>query len=276
MDNFLDSIAKINRKKKILELLEIRGTIAINKLAKALNVSPITLRKDLQDLQKQRLINRIWGGVSVATNITPEPPFEDRNVESLQEKRSIARVALTLVKPNDVIGLGGGTTIYEFAKLLGNVPNIQVITNAVNIAHLLLRLGVRIVMPGGFSREGSYALVNDKIKEFFKGIFIDKYFLGADGVDIEAGLTTLNPGEAIVNETMISVANKVIVLADYTKLGQRRLVTMSPVGKVSLLITDEKAPKKIVGLLKKRGVKVEIASRKSTVESYSMSEYKFE
>jgi len=276
MDNLLDSIAKINRKKKILELLEIRGTIAINKLAKALNVSPITLRKDLQDLQKQRLINRIWGGVSVATNITPEPPFEDRNVESLQEKRSIARVALTLVKPNDVIGLGGGTTIYEFAKLLGNVPNIQVITNAVNIAHLLLRLGVRIVMPGGFSREGSYALVNDKIKEFFKGIFIDKYFLGADGVDIEAGLTTLNPGEAIVNETMISVANKVIVLADYTKLGQRRLVTMSPVGKVSLLITDEKAPKKIVGLLKKRGVKVEIASRKSTVESYSMSEYKFE
>jgi len=252
MDNLLDSIAKINRKKKILELLEIRGTIAINKLAKALNVSPITLRKDLQDLQKQRLINRIWGGVSVATNITPEPPFEDRNVESLQEKRSIARVALTLVKPNDVIGLGGGTTIYEFAKLLGNVPNIQVITNAVNIAHLLLRLGVRIVMPGGFSREGSYALVNDKIKEFFKGIFIDKYFLGADGVDIEAGLTTLNPGEAIVNETMISVANKVIVLADYTKLGQRRLVTMSPVGKVSLLITDEKAPKKIVGLLKKR------------------------
>ena len=272
----MDSITKINRKKKILELLEIRGPIAINELAKVLKVSPITLRKDFKDLQKQGLINRIWGGVSIATNIVPGPPFEDRNVESLQEKRSIARVALTLVKPNDIIGLGGGTTIYEFAKLLGNVPNIQVITNAVNIAHLLLRLRVRILMPGGFSRENSYSLVNYKIKEFFKGIFIDKYFLAADGVDIEAGLTTLNPSEATINETMISVANKVIVLADCTKLGQRRLITMSSVGKIDLLITDEKAPKEVVKFLKKGGVRVKITSPKSTVESYSMSKYKFE
>ncbi|MGB9683185.1 MAG: DeoR family transcriptional regulator, partial [bacterium] len=92
----MDSIAKINRKRRILDILEARGTLSINDLAEILEISPITLRKDLQDLEKQRLITRIWGGVTLAThNVTPEPPFEDRNVENLKEKRAIAKVALT-------------------------------------------------------------------------------------------------------------------------------------------------------------------------------------
>ena len=158
------------------------------------------------------------GGVTLATHSIPEPPFEDRNVENLQEKRAVARAALTLIKPGDVIGLGGGTTAYELAKLLGNIPNIQVVTNAINIAYLLLRLGVKIVVPGGFSREGSYNLVGDRAEELFKEIFIDKLFLGADGVDVDGGITTLNPSEARLNSIMLNSAHTVIILADYGKI----------------------------------------------------------
>ncbi|MGC8718080.1 MAG: DeoR/GlpR family DNA-binding transcription regulator [bacterium] len=272
----MDSIAKINRKRRILDILEARGTLSINDLAEILEISPITLRKDLQDLEKQRLITRIWGGVTLATHpATPEPPFEDRSVENLKEKRAIARIALTLVKTNDVIALGGGTTTYEFAKLLGGIPNVQVITNSVNIGYLLLRLGVRIAMPGGFSREGSYNLFGDGAEEFFKNIFIDKCFMGVDGIDIDGGLTTLNPSEASIYTSMINSAHTLIVLADHTKLGQKKLIPMSPIEKVDILITDELAPKDIIKGLEKKGIKVEIAPLESQVESYSHSEYKF-
>ncbi|MCX7796438.1 MAG: DeoR/GlpR family DNA-binding transcription regulator [bacterium] len=272
----MDSIAKINRKRKILDILEARGTLSINDLAEILGISPITLRKDLQDLEKQRLITRIWGGVALSTHpVTPEPPFEDRSVENLKEKRAIARVAITLVKPNDVIALGGGTTVYEFAKLLGGIPNVQVITNSVNIAYLLLRLGVRIAMPGGFSREGSYNLFGDRAEEFFRSVFIDKCFIGVDGIDVDGGLTTLNPSEADIYVSMINSAHTVIVLADHTKLGQKKLIPMSPINKVDVLITDELAPKEVIKEFEKKGVKVEIAPLELQIESYSHSEYKF-
>lgn len=272
----MDSIGKINRKRKILSLLEARGTLSINELAEYLGISPITLRKDLQDLERQRLITRVWGGVSLATHpVTTEPLFEDRNIENLSEKRAIAKVALTLVKPNDVIALGGGTTTYEFAKLLGGIPNVQVITNSINIAYLLLRLGVRIGMPGGFSREGSYTLFGDSAEEFFKKVFIDKCFIGVDGVDIDGGLTTLNPSEASIYASMINAANKLIVLADHTKLGQKRLIPMSPISEVDILITDELAPKDILKKIEKKGVKIEVAPLESQLESYSHSDYKF-
>ncbi len=272
----MDSIAKINRKRKILDLLESRGTLSINELAEHLGISPITLRKDLADLERQRLIVRVWGGVSLSTHPNiQELPFEDRSVENLEEKRAVAKVAVTLVKPNDVIALGGGTTTYEFAKLLGGIPNVQVVTNSVNIAYLLLRLGVRIAMPGGFSREGSYSLFGDKAEDFFKGIFIDKCFMGVDGIDTEGGLTTLNPSEASIYTSMINSAHTLIVLADHTKLGQKKLIPMSPIDKVDILITDELASKDILKKLEKKGVKIEIAPLESQLESYSHSDYKF-
>jgi len=270
----LDSIARIERKRKILELLS-RRNFGIEELAKLLNISPITLRKDLQDLQKQGLINRVWGGVTLASHASKEQPFEDKDVDSLKEKRIIARTALTLVKSNEVIGLGGGTTTFELSKLLVDITNIQVITNSINTAYMLLRLGIRIIMPGGISREGSYSLVNHKINEFFDGIFLDKYFLEVDGIDIEGGLTTLRSAEVELMSTMISVANTVIVLADSTKLGQRRFTTISPIEKIDLLITDHKAPQDIIRIFEKKGIKIEIASSEGYEEEMSMSAYKF-
>ena len=247
----------------------------IEELAELLNISAITLRKDLQDLQNQGLINRVWGGVTIASHALKEQPFEDRDVDSLEEKRIIARTALTLVKPNEVIGLGAGTTTFELSKLLVDIANIQVITNSINTAHILLRLGIRIIMHGGISREGSYSLVNHKINEFFDGIFLDKYFLEVDGIDIEGGLTTLRSAEVELMSALISVANTVIVLADHKKLGQRRFATISPIEKIDLLITDYKAPQDVIQLFEGKGVKIEIASSGGDEEKMSMSNYKF-
>lgn len=128
----------------------------IEELANILGVSPITLRRDLKDLENQGLVSKVWGGVTLGPHSFSETPIEDQGVENLDEKRAIAQTALTLVKPGDIVGLSGGTITYELAKLLRSIPNVQVVTNAVNIAYLLIRLGVKVIMPGGCSREGSY------------------------------------------------------------------------------------------------------------------------
>lgn len=272
----MESIARRNRKRKILDILEARGTIDINELASILGISHITLRRDLKDLERQGLISKVWGGVTLSPHSFLETPIEDRGVENLDEKRAIARTALTLIKPGDIVGLGGGTTTYELAKLLRGIPNIQVITNAVNIAYLLIRLGVKVIMPGGYSREGSYTLNDNRIEEFFKSTYMDKLFLGADGIDIDMGVTTTNPAEILLIKAMTSSSNLIVVLADYSKIGRKRLIPVIALENIHVLITDEKAPPDILSSLEKKGIKVEIASSIHEPEIYSQSEYKFE
>jgi len=271
----LESITRRNRKRKILDILEARGTMDIEELANILGVSPITLRRDLKDLERQGLVSKVWGGVTLSPHSFLETPIEDRGVENLDEKRAIARTALTLIKPGDIVGLGGGTTTYELAKLLRSIPNVQVVTNAVNIAYLLIRLGVKVIMPGGYSREGSYTLNDNRIEEFFKSTYMDKCFLGADGIDIDMGLTTTNPAEVPLITAMLSSSNLIVVLADYSKIGRKRLIPVVPLEKIHVLITDEKAPQNILSFFEKKGIKIEIASLTHEPEIYSQSEYKF-
>ncbi|MEW5816744.1 MAG: DeoR/GlpR family DNA-binding transcription regulator [Spirochaetota bacterium] len=271
----MDSIARLERKRKVLELLQTRGTLSLEALAEMLQISPITLRKDFRDLEKQRLINRLWGGVSLASPLSQGSIFEDKMLDSMPEKMAIAQTALALVKPKDVMGLGPGTTTYEFSKFLSEVPEILVVTNSVKTAYLLVRLGVRIMMPGGFSRESSYSLTSPKTAEIFEGVHLDKLFLGADGVDVEGGITTLHQSEVDLLKTMIAVAGKVIVLADYTKLGLRRFASVCSLDDVDLLITDDKCSKAAVEHLRERGVRVEVASVQLGEKIHSMSNYKF-
>jgi len=269
----LDSLTRIERKRKILELLNHRN-FGIDELALLLDISPVTLRKDLRDLQNQRLINRVWGGVTLASQSLKEHPFEDRDVDHLEEKRSIAKTALTLIKPNEVIGLSAGTAPLELSKLLADVPNIQVVTNSVNTAHILLRLGVKVIMPGGFSREDSYSLFNDRINDFFNGIYLDKCFIEVDGVDISGGLTILRAAEADLITSMIKVANTVVVLADSKKLGMRRFTSVCSLDNTDLLITDNSASRDMIDQLRRKGLKIEIASPETDDGKTSMSEYK--
>lgn len=172
-----------------------------------------------------------------------------------QEKRAIARTAMSLLNQDDIIGISAGTTAYEFAKLLYQFPNIHVVTYGLNIAYLLARMGINVVVPGGFLREKSFALVGEETVSFLKKIHLDKCFMGVDGIDGEV-ITDVNMAEATVNRTMIERSKKLIVIADHTKLGQRKLVPIAPIERVNILITDSKADKRLLKTFEDKGIKV--------------------
>lgn len=255
------AILKEKRKEKLIEIIRESGIVSIKELAKELGLSTVTIRKDLKELERIGIVNRLWGGVSLRESSTPEQTFDQKRALNLPEKKAIAETAINLLEPNDVIGISAGTTAYELAKLLYQFSNIQVVTYGLNIAYLLARIGVSVIVPGGFLREKSFALVGEETVAFLKKIHLDKCFMGVDGIDGEV-LTDVNMAEAEVNRTMIERSRKLIVIADHTKLGQRKLTPIAPIERVNVLITDSKADKKLLKAFEDKGVEVLIGEVK--------------
>jgi len=250
------TITREKRKEQIIEIIKKWGIISIKELAKELKLSTVTVRKDIRELEREGLISRYWGGVSIKEGQSKELIFDEKIVINLAEKQAIAQKAITLVGPNDTIGISAGTTAYEFAKLLYQFPNVPVVTYGLNIAYLIARIGGKVVVPGGFLRDNSYAVVGEDTVSFFKKVFIDKCFMGVDGVDIDAGLTDVNMAEATVNRAMIEASKQLIVIADHTKIGQKKLIPIAPIERINILVTDNPADKEMLDILRKKGIKV--------------------
>jgi len=250
------TITREKRKEEIIEIIKKWGIISIKELAKESKLSTVTIRKDIRELEKEGLISRYWGGVSIKEIHSTELTSDEKIVINLPKKQAIVQKAITLVNPNDTIGISAGTTAYEFAKLLYQFPNVQVVTYGLNIAYLIARMGEKVVVPGGFLRDNSYALVGEDTVTFFRKVFIDKCFMGVDGIDIDGGITDVNMAEATVNRTMISATKKLIVLADHTKFGKKRLVPIAPIEKINVLVTDSLTDKDILKEFIDRGIKV--------------------
>ena len=249
------TILKEKRKEKLIEVIKRSGTISIKDLARELGLSSVTIRKDIRELEEAGVVSRLWGGVSSKELSFIEQTFDQKSIINLSEKKAIAQTAITLLNPGDIIGVSAGTTAYEFAKLLYQFSNLQIVTYGVNIAYLLARMGKSVIVPGGFIRDKSYALIGEETVAFLKKIHLDKCFMGVDGIDEEV-LTDVNMAEASVNRTMIERSKKLIVIADHTKLGQRKLVPIASIDKVNILITDSKADKKLLKAFEDKGIKV--------------------
>ena len=250
------TVIREKRKEQIVDFIRKCGIVSIKELAESLNLSAATIRKDVRELEENGLVSRHWGGVSLKEGQVKELSFDEKTIINLVEKKAIAQRAITLVAQNDTIGISAGTTAYEFARLLDQYPNVQVVTYGLNIAYLIARMGGKVVVPGGFLRDNSYALVGEDTVSFFKKIFLDKCFMGVDGLDIEAGLTDVNMAEAEVNRAMIESSGQLIIIADHTKLGQRKLVPIAPIDRIDVLITDSLADKGILKILEDKGIEV--------------------
>ncbi|MFN3699152.1 MAG: DeoR/GlpR family DNA-binding transcription regulator [Dictyoglomus sp.] len=249
------SILKEKRKERIMELIRKLGVVSIEDLSRELGLSTVTIRKDIKELEMSGLVDRLWGGVSIKEPSSIEPSFSQKYTLNILEKKAIARAAINLLNPEDIIGISAGTTAYEFARLLYQFPSIHVVTYGLNIAYILAKMGINVVVPGGFLREKSFALVGEETVSFLKKIHLDKCFMGVDGIDMEI-LTDVNMSEAAVNRTMIERSKELIVIADHTKLGQRKLTPIAPTERVKVLITDNKADKRLLEAFENKGIKV--------------------
>lgn len=245
-----------HRLNQIVAAIVESGSLDVATLAERFAVSPATIRRDLDVLERQRLVSRTHGGA------TPHAAFNDlpltyKNAQETAEKRRIARQALAFLDGARVIGMTGGTTVTEFAGLLLNVDGLTVVTNALNIAtDLLANPRLRVFAAGGEVRSSSQETVGHSAEAFLSGYNLDVAFLGVDGVDAVAGCTNYDPAGARVNAVLRQRARMSVVLADATKISKVALAQVCATSDIDVLVTDDRAPQAALEQIRRRGCRV--------------------
>ncbi|WP_175409624.1 DeoR/GlpR family DNA-binding transcription regulator [Streptomyces sp. TRM64462] len=228
------------RRALILDEVRRRGGARVNELTRKLNVSDMTVRRDLDALARQGVIEKVHGGaVPVVEARTHEPGFEAKSALAPGAKEDIARAAAAMVAPGSAIALSGGTTTYAVARFLLDVPDLTVVTNSVRVADVFhaAKGAATVVLTGGV-RTPSDALVGPVADQAIASLHFDVLFLGVHGVSVEAGLSTPNLAEAETNRRLIRSARRVVVVADHTKWGTVALGSFARLDEVDALVTD--------------------------------------
>ncbi|MCL8011205.1 DeoR/GlpR family DNA-binding transcription regulator [Streptomyces sp. AS02] len=235
------------RRALILDEVRRRGGVRVNELTRKLGVSDMTVRRDLDALARQGVLEKVHGGaVPVVEASTHEPGFEAKSGLELTAKEDIARAAADLVAAGSAIALSGGTTTYALAHQLVDVPDLTVVTNSVRVADVFHaaqrttgpRQGAATVVLTGGVRTPSDSLVGPVADQAIATLHFDVLFLGVHGISIEAGLSTPNLAEAETNRRLVQSARRVVVVADHTKWGVVGLSSFAALEQVDTLVTD--------------------------------------
>jgi DeoR family glycerol-3-phosphate regulon repressor len=224
------------------------GTVRVAELASLLNVSEMTIRRDIDVLVSDGLLDRVHGGAKISGGLsTDEPGFELKLARQEYEKEAIAREALSLVEPGSAIGLSAGTTTWRLAKLLATHPQLTVVTNSVQIASVFYNQAAEsggaanVILTGG-EHTPSDALVGPIAISALRQLHLDTLFLGVHGMDDGVGFTTPNLLEAEANRAFVASARRTVVLADHTKWGTVGMSTIAQLSDASVVITDTGLP----------------------------------
>lgn len=233
-----------------------KGSLDVEALADQFAVSAATVRRDLEVLEKQRLVSRTRGGATTHASFN-DLPLSYKSDQDTPEKRRIARQALTFLEGAVVIGTTGGTTVSEFARLLMHHDGLTIVTNALNLAtYLVANPRLRVFAAGGEVRSSSQEAVGPSAETFMSSYNIDVAFIGVDGVDAAAGCTNYDPVGARVNAVMRQQARVSVVLADATKIGRVALAQVCRMSDVDVLVTDTRAPQAALDDIRSRGCRV--------------------
>jgi DeoR family transcriptional regulator, aga operon transcriptional repressor len=243
----------------ILQELNQHGSVGVSALAERLDVSEASVRRDLHLLEQQKLLTRTHGG-AVASGVLYELPMRYRGGQNYEAKRAIAHCVADLL-PADVssLGLNGGSTTTEVARAIAARPGLRVVTNALNIAsELAVRSNIELVVCGGSARAESYELVGPLAELVLANLNLDIAVIGVDGVSPTAGFTTHHEVEAHTNRALVRAADRVVVVADSSKLGKRGFARICEISAASDIVTDSAADRRAVAELERLGPRVHV------------------
>lgn len=256
----LDSLSSMSeRHMAILEILQIQGSVSVADLATRLNVSEVTIRKDLTALEAGNKLYRTHGRAIPISPYIGDRHINEKEKQSVSEKRAIGKRAASLVQENDSILIASGTTILYAAKEMTNFKNLTAITASVSVSSLLSQNKyIDVVQLGGIVRESSVSVVGSFAESMLGYFNCSKLFMGADGVDLEFGVTTTNMMEANLNRMMMDASQKTILLVDSSKFGKRGFSKICNLEKIDQIITDDKIPQMYLDALIDMGIEMTV------------------
>ncbi|SFD24411.1 DeoR/GlpR family DNA-binding transcription regulator [Spirosoma endophyticum] len=227
------------RRDKILELLKEDGSAKVIDLAKIFKVTEVTIRQDLEKLEKDGLVTKEHGGAYLKNVEDQVRTFSLGNQENIDKKELIATKCLEFIESGDSIILDSGSTTTEIAKKLRGYKNLTVITNALNIALILgAEPGIEVIMTGGEFKPPTLSLTGQKAADFFKGINVQKLFLATAGLSLKSGLTYPSISDLVVKKAMIDAADTTYLVADSTKIGKSAFASLGALSLINYIITD--------------------------------------
>ncbi|MER6077432.1 DeoR/GlpR family DNA-binding transcription regulator [Streptomyces sp. NPDC013157] len=231
------------RRQLILEMVRANGAVSLRELARVVQTSEVTVRRDVRALEAEGLLDRRHGGAVLPGGFTRESGFPQKSHLATAEKTAIADLAAGLVEEGEAIVVGAGTTTQELARRLARVPGLTVVTNSLLVAQALAHANrVEVVMTGGTLRGSNYALVGSGAEQSLQGLRVSKAFLSGSGLTAERGLSTSNMLSASVDRALVQAAAEVVILADHTKLGTDTMFQTVPTDVITRLVTDEPPP----------------------------------
>lgn len=251
---------KQERQRHIMRIVREQTLVKLNYLKTHFGVTTMTLWRDIEELSGQGLVKRLRGAVMRA-EVANEPTFDAKLATARAAKISIARKAVAMFfQSGGNYSLEGGTTVAELARIIGGKP-ATVLTNSISVVNELRDLGHHpaVYCSGGMLRPESGTLVGKEAITFFGRCKVDVFFMSATGFDLETGLTDPNPMEIEVKQAMAYGARRVVLLLDSGKIGQRSLMQVLPLEKISAMVTEKAVPASYSAKLKAAGVKVVLA-----------------
>ena len=248
------------RRQQILQLIETQGSVSVADLCTRFDVSEMTVRRDLADLERAGLLRRVYGGAVSARGRSYEPPFLTRAGKHQAEKERIGQAAAALINDGDSLALDVGTTTLEIARHLEGKQNLTIVTPSLHIANVLANQpSIRLMLTGGILRPSELSLIGHLAEKAFREFYVDKLFLGIGGIDFEAGLTEFNLEDAQVKKAMLASAKECLVGADASKFGNIAFAAVAPLSAAHKIVTDSAVDSGIVSRLKEMNIEVILA-----------------
>jgi DeoR family transcriptional regulator, myo-inositol catabolism operon repressor len=226
----------------------------IEELCNLLKVSKNTMRRDINELEKQGMIKKVYGGIILNDKKTTEP-FESREVRNKEAKQAIAHIASTLVDDGDIIYIDSGTTTLHMIPYLSQIKNLTIITNNLNvIIDSIPFSNLNIISTGGTLFRRTNSFVEIEAVSLLKKYNISKAFMATTGVSISKGVTNSSSYEYDIKKYIVEKCDNIILLADNTKLGRASLTTYYNLKDIQTFITNVQPADEYVDFFKEHNI----------------------
>jgi DeoR family transcriptional regulator of aga operon len=254
----------VDRRHRILERVAEQQTIHIAELASELDVSEMTIRRDITRLERDGFLRRTYGGATAHITRSMELLFNARALQNAPAKRLIGMHMAQSMPPLGSMFIGIGSTTEQFAMFLPQRDEQVVITGSLPVASLLGTRRGRVVVLGGSVLTDELACVGPTAAATVRRYHAEVAVLGAAGLSVAEGITELDDEAAEIHRLMIERSDRLIVLADGSKLGSRTLASVAPADRIDTLVTDGGADPRELGALRDAGINVIIANPRTS------------
>ena len=256
-----DTLLPLERQQRVLELIKEGITIRVSRLSELLDVSEMTIRRDLITLENQGLVERTHGGAVLRHERMIDKFHYQSNIEkNIEVKQRIAQKAATLIEPDDIIYLGEGTTPPLVLRYVDPAMPFTAFTNNLGTLTEIEDKAVELVLLGGSYNPTTHSMAGSLTMEMIRQVYATKVFLSVDGLSLSAGLTTPDLEIAAIERSMIHhTRGQVVVMADQSRFGMVAEMVITPIQRINILISDQELPDEFRKDLESIGVGIIIA-----------------